>query len=57
MLLAFPGSAMSADAVIRWPEGWEVESLPQAEASDGQPAVQLRQRAVIRTVIRPWSSS
>jgi hypothetical protein len=46
MLLAFPGSAMSADAVIRWPEGWEVESLPQAEASDGQPAVQLRQRAV-----------
>jgi hypothetical protein len=46
MLLAFPGSAMSADAVILWPEGWEVESLPQAEASDGQPAVQLRQRAV-----------
>jgi hypothetical protein len=46
LLLILPGAAMSADAMILWPEGWEVESLPQLPASEGQPAVQLRQRAV-----------
>jgi len=39
-------SAGAADAMIIWPADWEVEALPQAESSDGQPAAQIRQRAV-----------
>lgn len=45
-VLMVPGIASSADAMVIWPEGWEVEALPQPPASEGQPAVQLRQRAV-----------
>ncbi len=45
-VLMIPGVASSADAMIIWPEGWEVEALPQPPASEGQPAVQIRQRAV-----------
>lgn len=46
LVLMIPGVASSADAMIIWPEGWEVEALPQPPASEGQPAVQIRQRAV-----------
>lgn len=35
-----------ADAVIMWPAGWEVESLPAATDAPAQPSVQVRQRAV-----------
>jgi hypothetical protein len=45
-VLMIPAVACCADAMIIWPEGWEVEALPQTPSSAGQPAVQLRQRAV-----------
>jgi len=38
--------AHAADAMITWPGGWEVESLPPASDATGQPTAQLRQRAV-----------
>ncbi|MBX8514110.1 DUF4946 domain-containing protein [Pseudomonas cichorii] len=37
--------AHAADAMIIWPAGWEVESLPAADPAT-QPSVQVRQRAV-----------
>ncbi|MFJ3484966.1 DUF4946 domain-containing protein [Pseudomonas sp. NPDC090202] len=39
-------SATAADAMIVWPSDWEVESMPQQEASADRPSVQIRQRAV-----------
>ncbi|MBD8493354.1 DUF4946 domain-containing protein [Pseudomonas syringae] len=45
-LASLAAVAQAADAVILWPAGWEVESLPVAPESSGQPSVQLRQRAV-----------
>jgi hypothetical protein len=45
-LLLGSGSAMAADAMIVWPSGWEVESLPTPEAAQDKPSVQIRQRAV-----------
>ena len=46
LVLMIPGVASSADAMIIWPEGWEVEALPQPPPSEGQLTVQIRQRAV-----------
>ncbi|MCD5994931.1 DUF4946 domain-containing protein [Pseudomonas sp. CDFA 602] len=34
------------DAMITWPAGWEVESLPIDTGVAAQPSVQIRQRAV-----------
>lgn len=45
LLLALSG-AQAADAMITWPAGWEVEPLPQVAETQGQPSVQMRQRAV-----------
>ncbi|WP_397453545.1 DUF4946 domain-containing protein [Pseudomonas sp. NA-150] len=45
MLLAM-GSAHADDAMITWPAGWEVEPLPPLAAVEGQPSIQMRQRAV-----------
>lgn len=45
-LLFALGGAHAADAMITWPAGWEVEPLPQAAETQGQPSVQMRQRAV-----------
>lgn len=42
-LVAVP--AYAADAMILWPAGWEVESLPATSESASQPSIQLRQRA------------
>lgn len=36
----------AADAMIVWPAGWEVESLPTESGEPVQPSVQVRQRAV-----------
>jgi hypothetical protein len=44
-LLFVMSSAHAADAMITWPAGWEVEPLPPAAEVDGQPSVQMRQRA------------
>lgn len=38
--------AAAAGALIVWPSDWEVEALPQSPSTPGQPAVQIRQRAV-----------
>ncbi|MDB5980540.1 MAG: hypothetical protein JWQ69_1555 [Pseudomonas sp.] len=45
LLFALSG-AQADDAMITWPAGWEVEPLPQAAETEGQPSVQMRQRAV-----------
>ncbi|WP_109511773.1 DUF4946 domain-containing protein [Pseudomonas ovata] len=45
-LSALVGSAQAADAMILWPAGWDVESLPVTPESSGKPSIQLRQRAV-----------
>jgi hypothetical protein len=45
-LLVSSGSVMAADAMIVWPSGWDVESLPTPEAGKDKPSVQIRQRAV-----------
>ncbi|MFJ4143051.1 DUF4946 domain-containing protein [Pseudomonas sp. NPDC089734] len=44
-LLSGASGVHAADAMIVWPAGWEVESLPATAQAD-QPSVQLRQRAV-----------
>ncbi len=39
-------SALAGEALIVWPDGWQVEALPQAQPSPDRPSVQVRQRAV-----------
>ncbi|RMT01446.1 DUF4946 domain-containing protein, partial [Pseudomonas coronafaciens] len=38
--------AHATDAMITWPAGWEVESLPVEAGAAVKPSVQVRQRAV-----------
>ncbi|AAO56592.1 conserved protein of unknown function [Pseudomonas syringae pv. tomato str. DC3000] len=45
-LLLCAGQAHATDAMIIWPAGWEVESLPTESDTPVQPSVQVRQRAV-----------
>ncbi|RMU82430.1 hypothetical protein ALP22_04703 [Pseudomonas coronafaciens pv. porri] len=45
-LLAGAAPAHAADAMITWPAGWEVESLPAEAGAAVKPSVQVRQRAV-----------
>ncbi|MEB0040667.1 MULTISPECIES: DUF4946 domain-containing protein [unclassified Pseudomonas] len=45
-LLLAVSSAHAAYAMVTWPAGWEVEPLPATTATEGQPSVQMRQRAV-----------
>ncbi|WP_299832541.1 DUF4946 domain-containing protein [Pseudomonas sp.] len=45
-LLLVVSSAFAGDAMVTWPTGWEVEPLPAPTAAQGQPSVQMRQRAV-----------
>ncbi|GBH10539.1 Non-ribosomal peptide synthetase component F [Pseudomonas syringae pv. actinidiae] len=45
-LLLCAAQAHATDAMIIWPAGWEVESLPTESDTPVQPSVQVRQRAV-----------
>lgn len=45
-ILAGAGLAHAEDAMILWPAGWDVQSLPVSESGAEQPTVQLRQRAI-----------
>ncbi|AVI87722.1 DUF4946 domain-containing protein [Pseudomonas syringae pv. tomato] len=46
LLCAAQAHAHATDAMIIWPAGWEVESLPTESDTPVQPSVQVRQRAV-----------
>ncbi|RML32888.1 hypothetical protein ALQ96_05380 [Pseudomonas syringae pv. atrofaciens] len=45
-LLLSAAQVHAADAMIVWPAGWEVESIPTESGEPVQPSVQVRQRAV-----------
>ncbi|PBQ05247.1 DUF4946 domain-containing protein [Pseudomonas congelans] len=45
-LLLGAAQVHATDAMIVWPAGWEVESLPTESGEPVQPSVQVRQRAV-----------
>ncbi|WP_426139369.1 DUF4946 domain-containing protein [Pseudomonas sp. DWP3-1-2] len=45
-LLFASGFIQAGDAMINWPEGWQIESLPVEADVAGKPAAPLRQRAV-----------
>ncbi|MDC3735563.1 DUF4946 domain-containing protein [Pseudomonas syringae pv. syringae] len=45
-LLLSTAQVHAADAMIVWPAGWEVESIPTESGEPVQPSVQVRQRAV-----------
>ncbi|WP_162234450.1 DUF4946 domain-containing protein, partial [Pseudomonas syringae pv. coryli] len=45
-LLLGTAQVHAADAMIVWPAGWEVESIPTESGEPVQPSVQVRQRAV-----------
>jgi hypothetical protein len=44
-LMVVMGCAHAGDAIINWPGDWQVEPLPTAADAEGQPSVQVRQRA------------
>ncbi|OCR22219.1 hypothetical protein AFK24_24165 [Pseudomonas syringae] len=46
LLLCASGFVQADDAMITWPEGWQIESMPPEADATGKPAAQLRQRAV-----------
>ena len=45
-LLFASGIVQASDAMITWPAGWQIESMPPEADASGKPAVQIRQRAV-----------
>ncbi|EGH14344.1 hypothetical protein Pgy4_16134, partial [Pseudomonas savastanoi pv. glycinea str. race 4] len=45
-LLLGAAQTHAADAMIIWPAGWEIESLPTESGKPVQPSVQVTQRAV-----------
>ena len=45
-LLLGAAQVHATDAMIVWPAGWEVESIPTESGEPVQPSVQVRQRAV-----------
>lgn len=45
-LLLGAAQTHAADAMIIWPAGWEIESLPTESGKPVQPSVQVRQRGV-----------
>ncbi|HEX8592929.1 MAG TPA: DUF4946 domain-containing protein [Pseudomonas sp.] len=45
-LLFASGFVQASDAMISWPEGWQIEPLPAEPDTAGKPVAQLRQRAV-----------
>ncbi|EPJ76743.1 DUF4946 domain-containing protein [Pseudomonas sp. CFII64] len=45
-LLFASGFVQANDAMITWPEGWQIEAMPPEADATGKPAAQFRQRAV-----------